>query len=79
MNQMLLKQMKYFVTVVECHSFTEAARLMAAGNRGFLPIEDVTAKMDQSALVRLPLFRGNQQLTGDYSLFLEKRKNGLLY
>ena len=24
---MLLKQMKYFVTIVECHSFTEAAEL----------------------------------------------------
>ena len=24
---MLLKQMKYFITIVDCHSFTEAAEL----------------------------------------------------
>ena len=24
-DSMLLKQMKYFITVVDCHSFTEAA------------------------------------------------------
>lgn len=53
----------------------EAARLMVAGNRGFLPVED-TSKVKNSTIKKIPLYYGNQQLTRNYCLFWKKERSG---
>ncbi len=48
----------------------EEGRLMAVGNRGILPIEAIgSLPPTGTSLCRLPLFRGEMQLTRNYCLF----------
>ena len=42
---MLLKQMKYFITVVDCHSFTEAAE------QCYISQSAISQQIDYSTLV----------------------------
>ena len=53
----------------------EEGRLLVVSNRGFLPIESVGTLPSEGASVRrLPLYRGERQLTRNYCLFWSKER-----
>lgn len=55
----------------------EEARLMVIGGQGFMPVEGVKrAENFGSAISRIPLFRGNTQITRNYCAFWKKDNSG---
>jgi len=55
----------------------EEARLMAVGNRGFLPVEDVGSLPPPGpAIRRLPLYSGERQIQRNYCAFWRKERSG---
>ena len=55
----------------------EEARLMVIGGQGFMPVEGVKrAENFGSAISRIPLFRGNSQITRNYCAFWKKDNSG---
>lgn len=55
----------------------EEGRMMAASNRGFLPIESIgTLPAEGPSIRRLPLCRGEQQILRNYCLFWNKNHAG---
>ena len=60
---MLLKQMKYFITIVDCHSFTEAAELCYISQSA---ISQQMKALENELGVEL-FKRNNRQFTIDFS------------
>lgn len=55
----------------------EEARLLVIGGRGFMPVEGGAGGMDfGSAIRRIPLYRGNTQITRNYCAFWKKDNSG---
>lgn len=55
----------------------EEARLMVICGKGFMPVEGVKrAENFGSAVSRIPLFRGNSQITRNYCAFWKKDDSG---
>lgn len=55
----------------------EEGRLMVAGNRGFLPVDDVgTLPPAGSAVCRIPIMQNGKQIQRNYCLFWVKERTG---
>lgn len=55
----------------------EEARLLVIGGQGFMPVEGVRkAESFVSSISRIPLFRGNSQITRNYCAFWRKDNSG---
>lgn len=54
----------------------ESARLMVAGNRGFLPLEGEMDIKESMTIKRIPLYQGEEQLKRNYCLFWKKERTG---
>lgn len=55
----------------------EEARMMVIGGQGFMPVEGVrSAETAGSSVVRVPLFRGDSQITRNYCTFWKKNNSG---
>ena len=55
----------------------EEARMMVIGGQGVMPVEGVrTAETAGSSMVRIPLFRGDSQITRNYCAFWKKNNSG---
>lgn len=54
----------------------EEARLLVIGNQGFMPTEDNGDEELPASVVRIPLMRGNDQMTRNYGAFWKKRNSG---
>lgn len=55
----------------------EEARLMVIGGQGFMPVEGVKrAENFGSSICRIPLFRGDSQITRNYCAFWKKDNSG---
>ena len=55
----------------------EEARMMVIGGQGFMPVEGVrSAETAGSSVVRVPLFRGDSQITRNYCAFWKKNNSG---
>lgn len=54
----------------------ETARIMIAGNRGFMPIDDFTNDDYFKTIKRIPLYRDGKQLERDYCLFWKVENSG---
>ncbi len=55
----------------------EEARLMVIGGQGFMPVEGVKrAENFESSIRRIPLFRGDSQITRNYCAFWKKDNSG---
>lgn len=52
----------------------ETARLMVAGNQGFMPIEDLSKHQTSTMIKRLPLYHDDKQITRNYCLFWKKER-----
>ena len=55
----------------------EEARLMVIGGQGFMPVEGVKrAENFGSSISRIPLFRGDSQITRNYCAFWKQENSG---
>lgn len=55
----------------------EEARLLVAGNRGFLPVEGVgTLPPERAAVRRIPVYQGGKQIVRNYCAFWRKDHTG---
>ena len=55
----------------------EEARLMVIGGQGFMPVEGVKkAENFGSSISRIPLFRGDSQITRNYCAFWKHENSG---
>lgn len=55
----------------------EEARLMVIGGQGFMPVEGVKrAENSGSSISRIPLFRGDSQITRNYCAFWKQENSG---
>lgn len=55
----------------------EEARLLVIGGQGFMPVEGVRkAESPGTSISRIPLFRGNSQITRNYCAFWKKDHSG---
>lgn len=76
-------EQEYYQTVVGIRSEIiyaenlEKARLMVAGQKGFLPVEGVAAAPTAGiSIMRIPLMRGNEPIRRNYCAFWKKDNSG---
>ena len=55
----------------------EEARLLVISGKGFMPVEGHTSEGDFGSVIRrIPLYRGNTQITRNYCAFWKKDNSG---
>ena len=54
----------------------ESARLMVAGNKGFMPLEGHTDVEQSTTIKRIPIYQDGKQMTRNYCLFWKKERTG---